>query len=69
VDTERTLNEELGCPKLAGAAHKSFMIKCERDAKSAWDADTKARKVAGATKNSHMKKCVSEVANFQKVGQ
>ena len=46
--------------KLAGAALKSFMTKCERDAKSTCDADSKAKKLSGAAKNSHMKKCVTD---------
>ena len=44
--------------KLAGAALKSFMTKCESDAKKACDADSASKKLAGAAKNSHMKKCV-----------
>jgi hypothetical protein len=44
--------------KLAGAALKSFMTKCERDAKTTCEADSKAKNLAGAAKNSHMKKCV-----------
>ena len=45
---------------LAGAALKSFMTKCERDAKSSCEADSKAKKLAGVAKTSHMKKCVSD---------
>ena len=46
--------------RLAGAALKSFMTKCERDAKTTCDNDSKAKKLAGAAKNSHMKKCVAD---------
>jgi hypothetical protein len=46
--------------KLAGAALKSFMTKCEKDANTACTADSAAKKLAGAAKTSHMKKCVSD---------
>jgi hypothetical protein len=50
--------------KLAGAALKSFMTKCEKDAKAAANtacaADSAEKKLAGAAKNSHMKKCVAD---------
>jgi hypothetical protein len=46
--------------KLAGAAEKSFMTKCEKDAKAACEADSKSKKLAGAAKTSHMKKCVAD---------
>jgi hypothetical protein len=46
--------------KLAGAALKSFMTKCEKDANTACAADSSAKKLAGAAKTSHMKKCVSD---------
>jgi len=46
--------------KLAGAALKSFMTKCEKDANAACTADSTAKKLAGAAKTSHMKKCVTD---------
>ena len=46
--------------KLAGAALKSFMTKCEKDATTTCAADSKEKKLAGAAKNSHMKKCVTD---------
>ena len=46
--------------KLAGAALKSFMTKCEKDAKTTCEADSKEKKLAGAAKTSHMKKCVTD---------
>ena len=46
--------------KLAGAALKSFMTKCEKDAKTTCEADSKEKKLAGAAKTSHMKKCVAD---------
>lgn len=46
--------------KLAGAALKSFMTKCEKDAKAACDKSAAEKKLAGAAKTSHVKKCVSD---------
>ena len=56
--------------KLAGAALKSFMTKCEKDAKAACVKDAQAacekdstdKKLRGAAKASHMKKCVADAA-------
>ena len=36
------------------------MKKCESDAKAACEADLSAKKLAGAAKTSHMKKCVAD---------
>jgi hypothetical protein len=36
------------------------MKKCDSDAKKACEADSKAKNLAGAAKNSHMKKCVAD---------
>ena len=49
--------------KLAGAALKSFMTKCERDATTTCTADSNAKKLAGAAKTSHMKKCVNDAVS------
>lgn len=46
--------------KLAGAAQKSFLTKCEKDAKAACDKSAAEKKLSGAAKTSHVKKCVSE---------
>src|SRR3954466_7370302 len=46
--------------KLAGAAQKSFMTKCEKDAKSACDTQAAEKKLAGAAKNSFTKKGVTD---------
>ncbi|KAB2936953.1 hypothetical protein [Hyphomicrobium sp.] len=46
--------------KLAGAAQKSFMTKCEKDAKAACDKSAADKKLAGAAKASHLKKCMSD---------
>jgi len=36
------------------------MTKCEKDVTAACEADSVAKKLAGAAKTSHMKKCVAE---------
>lgn len=46
--------------KLAGAALKSFMTKCEKDAKASCDASAAEKKLAGAAKTSFTKKCVTD---------
>src|SRR5262245_13856451 len=56
--------------KLAGAALKSFMTKCEKDAKATCAKDAQAacekdatdKTLRGAAKASHMKKCVADAA-------
>ncbi|MCC6780381.1 MAG: hypothetical protein IT537_27715 [Hyphomicrobiales bacterium] len=55
-----TCKSEAEGKKLAGAALKSFMTKCEKDATTTCDADSKDKKLAGAARTSHMKKCVSD---------
>ena len=46
--------------KLAGAALKSFMTKCENDAKGACSASAKEKKLAGAAEKSFTTKCVGD---------
>jgi hypothetical protein len=46
--------------KLAGAAQKSFMTKCENDTKAACNKSAADKKLAGAAKDSHIKKCVAD---------
>lgn len=46
--------------KLAGAALKSFMTKCEKDTNTTCDLDSKSKNLAGAARTSHMKKCVAD---------
>jgi hypothetical protein len=46
--------------KLAGAALKSFMTKCENDAKANCEKSAADKKLSGAAKTSHVKKCVSD---------
>ena len=46
--------------KLAGAAQKSFVQKCEEDAKAKCELAATEKKLAGAAKSSNVKKCVKE---------
>ena len=55
-----TCKSDAEAKKLAGAALKSFMTKCERDAQTTCETDSSAKKLAGAAKTSHMKKCVTD---------
>ncbi|AMN42095.1 hypothetical protein [Rhodoplanes sp. Z2-YC6860] len=55
-----TCKSDAADKKLAGAALKSFMTKCEKDAQTACDADSAKQKLAGAAKTSHTKKCVTD---------
>jgi len=48
--------------KLAGAALKSFMTKCEKDAATKCSADAKDKKLHGAAETSFTKKCVKDAA-------
>ena len=50
--------------KLAGAAQKSFMTKCEKDAKATCEKSSMDMKLAGAAKTSHMKKCMSDATGM-----
>ena len=55
-----TCKSDAADKKLAGAALKSFMTKCEKDAKAACDKSAADKKLAGAAKTSHVKKCVGD---------
>lgn len=55
-----TCKSDAADKKLAGAALKSFMTKCEKDAAAACEKDSMFKKLAGAAKTSHMKKCVTD---------
>jgi hypothetical protein len=46
--------------KLAGAALKSFMTKCEKDSKATCDTSAMEKKLAGAARTSFTKKCVTD---------
>ena len=45
---------------LAGAALKSFMTKCEKDANTKCTAESKTQKLNGAAATSHTKKCTMD---------
>jgi len=70
-----TCKSDAADKKLAGAALKSFMTKCERDAKATCEKDATAacekdsadKKLRGAAKASHMKKCVADAAKTDPV--
>lgn len=55
-----TCKSDAADKKLAGAALKSFMTKCEKDAKTACDKSSMDMKLAGAAKTSHNKKCMTD---------
>jgi len=57
---QATCKAKAGEKKLAGAALKSFMTKCETDAKTACNKSAADKKLAGAAKTSHTKKCVGD---------
>jgi hypothetical protein len=59
-----TCKSDASDKKLAGAAQKSFMTKCEKDAKAACEKSTMDMKLAGAAKTSHMKKCMSDATGM-----
>ena len=46
--------------KLAGAAQKSFLTKCEKDSKATCDASATEKKLSGAARTSFTKKCVND---------
>ena len=52
--------------KLAGAALKSFMTKCEKDAKTTCETSAGEKKLAGAAKTSFTKKCVSDAVGTRR---
>jgi hypothetical protein len=50
--------------KLAGAAQKSFMTKCEKDAKATCETQAGDKKLAGAAKASFVKKCATDAVGM-----
>jgi hypothetical protein len=48
--------------KLAGAALKSFMTKCEKDATTKCAADAKTKNLHGAAEKSFTTKCVKDAS-------
>ena len=55
-----TCSDQAADKKLAGAALKSFMTKCQKDAQTTCDASAQEKKLAGAAKTSFTKKCVTD---------
>ena len=55
-----TCKAQAGEKKLAGAALKSFMTKCQKDANTACTKSAAEKKLAGAAKTSHVKKCTTD---------
>jgi psiF repeat len=55
-----TCSDQASDKKLAGAALKSFMTKCEKDAKTSCDAAALEKKLSGAAKTSFTNKCVKD---------
>jgi hypothetical protein len=55
-----TCKAEASEKKLAGAALKSFMRKCRRDARTACRDESKKQGLKGAAARSHTKKCRQE---------
>jgi len=55
-----TCKSDAADKKLAGAALKSAVTKCTKDATTTCQADAKEKKLSGAAKTSHVKKCVAD---------
>lgn len=56
-----TCKSDAADKKLVGAALKSFMTKCEKDAKAKCTAESKEQKLKGAAAASHTKKCTTDM--------
>ena len=57
---EQTCQEKATEKKLAGAALKSFLTKCEKDAAATCQKTSTDKKLAGAAKTSFETKCVKD---------
>jgi hypothetical protein len=55
-----TCSDQAADKKLAGAAMKSFMGKCKKDAETTCVATAQDKKLSGAAKTSFTKKCVAD---------
>ncbi len=55
-----TCQEQASGKKLAGAALKSFMTKCQKDAAASCQKTSAEKKLAGAAKSSFETKCVKD---------
>jgi psiF repeat len=57
---DATCKSQSSDKNLRGAAEKSFLTKCEKDARTACDTQAKEKKLAGAARTSFTKKCVTD---------
>jgi hypothetical protein len=57
---DTTCKVQAGEKKLAGAAQKSFMTKCQKDATASCNKKAADQKLKGAAKTSFTKKCVTD---------
>jgi len=57
---EPNCQDQATTKKLAGAALKSFMTKCEKDATTVCQKTSTEKKLAGAAKSSFETKCVKD---------
>lgn len=57
---DATCKSQASEKNLAGAALKSFMTKCQRDAATSCSTQAGEKKLKGAAKTSFTKKCVSD---------
>jgi hypothetical protein len=55
-----TCKSQAADKKLAGAALKSFMTKCEKDSTAACGTSATEKKLSGAARTSFTKKCVND---------
>ena len=60
AQTTATCKAQAAGKKLAGAALKSFMDKCQKDATTTCDKSAADKKLAGAAKTSFAKKCMTD---------
>lgn len=60
AQTTPSCTDQATTKKLAGAALKSFMTKCEKDATEACTKSAGDKKLAGAAKTSFTSKCVKD---------
>ncbi len=57
---DTSCQDQATAKKLAGAAQKSFMTKCEKDATATCQKTSADKKLAGAAKTSFETKCVKD---------
>ena len=59
-----TCKSQAADKKLAGAALKSFMTKCEKDSTAACDTSATEKKLSGAARTSFTKRCVNDAVGI-----